>query len=172
MSSLSETENDLPGMMGSKLQFDSTPTRKSTRNPLRDRTLSSVPLDEPSYVESVVEDPYVSADEDEDGGNENWAVIGSGRSTMSTYGQSMANLSLIASGEPKLSSGWMKTPIKTPGRPSTVVLGSSSPVVMDEGTLRNDHETNGKGKTPRTTRKVRKLTTRKWDFADEDELSC
>jgi hypothetical protein len=130
-----------------------------------------MPLDGPSYVESVVEDPYVCADEDEDSGNENWAVIGSGRSTMSAYGQSMANLDQMASKESKLSSGWMKTPIKTPGRLSTVVLGSSSPIVMDERTLREDHETHGKGKTPRTTRKVRKLTTRKWDFADEDELS-
>jgi hypothetical protein len=172
MSTLSEEENDLPRMMGSKLDFNSTPTKSSTRTPLRERTLSSLPVQEPSYVESLGEDASNCLDDDEDSSNENWAVIGSGRSTMSAYGQKMANLDDMTMGKARTSHDWLKTPVKTPGRTSTVVLGSSSPIVMDERTLRDDHQaTQGKGKTPRTTRKVRKLTTRKWDFADEDELS-
>ena len=115
---------------------------------------------------------------------ENWAVIGSGRSTLCAFRPSVATSMSQMTLEEK-SEDWyktIKTPIKT-SRPDIMNMGQmvSSPLIMDEATLRatrassarKSAETPAKtpARAPGTGRKIRKLTTRKWDFADEDELS-
>lgn len=180
--STNDVENTRP-MMGEKLLFPTSPSkspRRSTRKPLQDTTTTTSPFvqaDEPSYIESDASLLSQQTDQSHDGesGSENWAVIGSGRSTMSAFGQTMAGLDALSLGD--TSGNWtttmktIRTPTKTP-RKNAMTLLSSSPVVMDETTLRETGSAVKKAaKTPGTGRKVRKLTTRKWDLADEEELS-